>query len=140
MAFLVAFVGTILVAGAYWDTTVTVPVLAREVPELVEAGSPGLVMFGSNLSFGLFSLGWLLLGGSATDLYVSARCRRTAHGRVGSCVLPVSLHRHPFRLGGGLDGLELVVGEGHTGRVTRTRAMRVAQETISPKRSSPVRR
>src|SRR5215218_10965502 len=81
MAFLVAFVGTILVAGAYWDTTVTVPVLAREVPELVEAGSPGLVMFGSNLSFGLFSLGWLLLGGSATDLYVSARCRRTAHGR-----------------------------------------------------------
>ncbi len=73
-------------------------------------------------------------------VYVSARGRRTAHGQVGSCVLPVSLHCHPFRPGGGLDGFELVVGEGHTGRATRTRAMRVAQETISPKRSSPVRR
>jgi hypothetical protein len=62
VAFLVAFVGTMLVAGAYWDTTVTVPVLAREVPELGEAGPLGLVMFGSYLSFGLFSLGWLLLG------------------------------------------------------------------------------
>ena len=60
---MVAFVGTMLVAGAYWDTVLTIPVLAREVPELVEAGSPGLVMFGSNLSFDLFSLGWLLLGG-----------------------------------------------------------------------------
>jgi hypothetical protein len=30
---LVAFVGTMLVAGAYWDTTVTVPVLAREALE-----------------------------------------------------------------------------------------------------------
>ena len=62
MAVLVAFVGTVLVAGAYFYTTVTVPVLARKVPELVEAGSPRLVMFGSNLSFGLFSLGWLLFG------------------------------------------------------------------------------
>lgn len=140
VAFLVAFVDTVLVAGAYWDTTFAVPVLAREVPELVEAGPPGLVMFGSNLSFGLFSLGWLLLGGSAADLYVSARGRRTAYGRAGSGVLPVSLRCHPFRPGGGLDGLELVVREGRTGRATRTRAMRVAQETISPKRSSPVRR
>jgi hypothetical protein len=121
VAFLVAFVGTMLVAGAYWDTAFTVPVLAREVPELVEAGSPGLVMFG------LFSLGWLLLGGSAANLYVSTRGRRTAHGRVGYCVLPVSLHRHPFRPGGDLDGLELVVGKGRTGRATRTRAMRVAR-------------
>ena len=60
VAFLVAFVGTVLVAGAYWDMTFTVPALAREVPELVEAGPPGLVMFGNVLSFGLFSLGWLL--------------------------------------------------------------------------------
>jgi hypothetical protein len=33
VALLVAFVGTMLVAGAYWDTTVTVPVLAREALE-----------------------------------------------------------------------------------------------------------
>ncbi len=126
VAFLVAFVGTMLVAGAYWDTTVTVPVLAREVPELGEAGPLGLVMFGSYLSFGLFSLGWLLLGGSVADLYVSARGHRTAHGRAGSGVLPVSLRRHPFRPGGGLDGLELVVREERTPRAVRTRAMRVA--------------
>jgi len=62
VAFLVAFVGTVLVAGVSWGTTFIVPALAREVPELVEAGPPGLVMFGEVLSFGLFSLGWLLFG------------------------------------------------------------------------------
>lgn len=62
VAFLVAFVGTVLVAGSFWDTTFTVPALARQAPELVEAGPPGLVLFGIILSFVPFCLGWLLFG------------------------------------------------------------------------------
>jgi hypothetical protein len=80
-------------------------------------------MFGSNLSFGLFSLGWLLLG-EVLRTYTYPR-GAVVLLMVGSCVLPFSLHRHSFRLGGGLNGLELVVGEGRIGRATRTRAMRV---------------
>lgn len=113
MAFLVAFVGTILVAGAYWDTTVTVPVLAREVPELVEAGSPGLVMFGSNLSFGLFSLGWLLLGGGVLRTCMYPRGAAVLL-MVGSVLVffPFPFTVIPFGLAVAWMGLSLLSGRG----------------------------
>ncbi|CAN5452341.1 MAG: hypothetical protein ACR2N0_08265 [Rubrobacteraceae bacterium] len=60
--FLMAFVGTILVAGTFWDGTFITPALAADAPELLEAAPPALVMLGFNLSFALFSVGWLLLG------------------------------------------------------------------------------
>jgi hypothetical protein len=62
---LVAFVGTVLVAGACWEETFAVPVLAQEAPELYEAGPPTLVTLGFIISFGAFSLGWLLFGVAA---------------------------------------------------------------------------
>jgi hypothetical protein len=62
VAFVVAFVGTVLVAGSLWDSAFTVTALAGTAPELYEAGPPGLVLFGLVLSFVLFSLGWLLFG------------------------------------------------------------------------------
>lgn len=62
VAFVVAFVGTVLVAGSLWDSAFTVTALAGTAPELYEAELPGLVLFGLVLSFVLFSLGWLLFG------------------------------------------------------------------------------
>jgi hypothetical protein len=61
--FLIAFVGTVLVAGVFWDGVFVLPALAEDAPELLESGPPpALVNLGLNLSFALFSLGWLLLG------------------------------------------------------------------------------
>ena len=113
MAVLVAFVGTVLVAGAYWDTTVTVPVLAREVPELVEAGSPRLVMFGSNLSFGLFSLGWLLFGEAVRRTRTYPR-RAAVLLMVGSVLafFPFPFTAIPFGLAVAWMGLSLLSGRG----------------------------
>jgi hypothetical protein len=64
VGFLVAFVGTVLVAGAYWQQAFIVPDLAREVPELVETVPPALLV-GFFLSLVPFSLGWLLFGVAA---------------------------------------------------------------------------
>lgn len=60
--FLVALVGTVLVAGSSWEATFVLPPLARDVPEFVEAGLPALLTVGLVLSFIVFCLGWLLLG------------------------------------------------------------------------------
>jgi hypothetical protein len=60
--FLVAFVGTVLVAGANWDGAFTTPSLAQRAPQLLEAAPPAVYLFGQALSYGLFALGWLLLG------------------------------------------------------------------------------
>lgn len=63
--FLIALVGTVLVAGSSWEETFLLPVLARDVPGLVEAGEPALLTVGFTLSFIIFCLGWLLLGVAA---------------------------------------------------------------------------
>ena len=60
--FLVAFVGTALVVGPYWDTTFAVPAIARAAPELLNAGPPTSVLIGDVASFLLLAVGWLLLG------------------------------------------------------------------------------
>jgi hypothetical protein len=69
-------------------------------------------MFGSNLSFGLFSLGWLLLGGSAADLYVSARL--VVLLMVGSVLafFPFPFTAIPFGLAVAWIGLSLLSGRG----------------------------
>ncbi len=60
--FLIAFVGTILVSGVFWDGVFVLPALAEDAPELFGSSLPALVNFGLTLSFALFSLGWLLFG------------------------------------------------------------------------------
>ena len=60
--FIIAFVGTVLTAGNYWDSAFAVPALAKEAPALVEAGPPPLVMFGVVASLALLAIGWVLLG------------------------------------------------------------------------------
>lgn len=113
VAFLVAFVGTVLVAGQSWDQAFTVPALARLEPELVEAGPPGLVLFGILLSFAVFSVGWLLFGVAAL--------RTRAYPRVAAVVLmvgavlaffPVPFSTIPFGVAVAWMGLSLLSGSG----------------------------
>ncbi len=62
VGFLIAFLGTTLTMGAFWDSTFTPPALAEEYPALVEAGPPPFIEFGITVSFVLLTLGWLLFG------------------------------------------------------------------------------
>lgn len=74
VAFVVAFAGTVLVAGTFWDNTFTLTSIAELAPELYEAEIPGLVLFGIVLSFALFSLGWLLFGVAVLSTRAAPAC------------------------------------------------------------------
>lgn len=66
IAFLVAFIGTVLVSGLQWSAAFIVPWLARAAPEvaqeLLDTEAPGVAAAGYILSFALLALGWLLFG------------------------------------------------------------------------------
>lgn len=58
VGFVVAFIGTVLVAGFFWTSAFIAPLLAVEAPELLAVRSlPGFFR-----SFIVFGLGWLLFG------------------------------------------------------------------------------
>jgi hypothetical protein len=58
VGFVVAFIGTVLVAGFFWTSAFVAPILALEAPELLAVRSlPGFFR-----SFIVFALGWLLFG------------------------------------------------------------------------------
>jgi hypothetical protein len=61
VAFLLALFGTMLVAGDVWFETFVVPMVAQGAPELVGTFHP-LFITGALLTFGSFSLGWVLFG------------------------------------------------------------------------------
>ncbi len=62
LGFVVAFIGTTLVAGAFWAQEFFVPAVAKVAPELLDNELPGWLNFGFSMSFSLFALGWLLFG------------------------------------------------------------------------------
>lgn len=59
IAFLLALFGTMLVAGDVWFEAFVVPMVAQGAPELVGTSHP-LFIIGALLTFGSFSLGWVL--------------------------------------------------------------------------------
>lgn len=62
IAFLVAFLGTALVVGAFWTQAFVAPTIAEVNPEFLNEEPAGRLGFGFMLSFSLASLGWLLFG------------------------------------------------------------------------------
>ena len=62
IGFLVAFLGTTLVAGDWWYEGLVVPWLADVAPQVVEGGAAGSVLAGGITGFSLFALGWVLFG------------------------------------------------------------------------------
>ncbi len=64
VGFALAFAGQVLAAGGGWVGAFIQPALAQEAPELLLTEPPGIVIFGQILTFGLLTLGWLILGAS----------------------------------------------------------------------------
>ena len=62
VGFLIAFVGSALAVGAFWDVTFVPPALARDAPELLGTDPPPIILVANSASFALLALGWLLLG------------------------------------------------------------------------------
>jgi hypothetical protein len=62
IAFLVALIGTVMVAGLQWSAAFIGPWLAEVAPELLDTEPSGVLTAGFMLSFALLALGWLLFG------------------------------------------------------------------------------
>lgn len=62
VGFLVAVLGTMLLAGYWWWEAFAVPYAAEQVPALVAATPTGRLLAGRTVSFGVFALGWVLFG------------------------------------------------------------------------------
>ncbi len=119
VGFLVAFLGTALVAGVSWGDVFVVPILADAAPEVLDAGPP----LGIILSFGVFTVGWVLFGLATLRARVYPRVAavllmvggRAAHGRRGARVLPAVPQYRGVRRGRSLARLDPLHGEGRFG-------------------------
>src|SRR5215204_3543526 len=81
--FVVAFIGTVLVAGFFWSSAFVAPILAVEAPQLLAVRSlPGFFR-----SFIVFGLGWLLFG--VATLRAGIYPRAPAVLLIGGAVLTV---------------------------------------------------
>lgn len=74
IAFLMAFTGTVLVAGAEWSAAFIAPWLTEIAPpELLDAEPSAIVVVGVVLTFILFGLGWFLFGLASLQTKVPSR-------------------------------------------------------------------
>jgi hypothetical protein len=62
VGFLVAVLGTMLLAGAWWLEALAVPSAATKAPALVAEPPTGRLLAGAVVSFGGFAVGWVLFG------------------------------------------------------------------------------
>lgn len=62
ISFLVAFIGTVMLAGVQWSAAFIGPWLAGVAPELLDSEPSAVLIAGIMLSFVLLALGWLLFG------------------------------------------------------------------------------
>jgi hypothetical protein len=62
IGFLVAFLGTLLVAGDWWFETFAAPWLADVAPQALEGTPSGTLIAGGVTGFALFAIGWVLFG------------------------------------------------------------------------------
>lgn len=62
IAYLVAALGTLLVAGDWWYEAFVGPLLSANAPELLRTAPSGSILIGAGTTFGSFALGWVLFG------------------------------------------------------------------------------
>ena len=60
--YLVAFLGTLLVAGDWWFESFIAPRIAATAPEVMTGAITGSLLVGAAATFGLFAIGWITFG------------------------------------------------------------------------------
>lgn len=73
IGFLVAFFGTVMIAGSDWSAAFFGPWVAEAAPELLEAEPSGAITAGFILTLVLFALGYLLFGLASLQAQVLPR-------------------------------------------------------------------
>jgi hypothetical protein len=86
IGYVIAFLGTLLVAGDWWFEAFAIPMIATEAPEFLDLPPSGLVLAGVITTVGLYTVGWTLFAVAAL--------------RARICPLPAAL----LLLAGGLAG------------------------------------
>jgi uncharacterized membrane protein (DUF485 family) len=62
VGYLVAALGTLLLAGDWWYETFVTPLIVAQAPELLNTAPGGSILIGAAATFGSFALGWVLFG------------------------------------------------------------------------------
>ncbi len=62
VGFLVAALGTVLLAGDWWYETFVAPAIRAQAPEILNTAPSGVILIGAALTFVSFALGWVLFG------------------------------------------------------------------------------
>jgi hypothetical protein len=62
VGYLVALLGTTLVAGDWWYEAFIVPVLRDQAPALLATAPSGSIVVGAAVTVGTFAVGWLIFG------------------------------------------------------------------------------
>ena len=62
IGYVIAFLGTLMVAGDWWFEAFVVPTIATEAPEVLGLPPSGSVLVGAIATVGLYSVGWTVFG------------------------------------------------------------------------------
>ena len=62
IGYLVAFLGTLLVAGDWWFESFIMPQIAAVAPQVMTGAITGSLLVGGVATFGLFAVGWIIFG------------------------------------------------------------------------------
>ena len=62
VGYVVAFIGTVLVAGDWWFESFIAPQIAAVAPQVMTGAIAGSMAVGAAATFGLFSVGWTIFG------------------------------------------------------------------------------
>jgi hypothetical protein len=73
VGYLVAALGTLLVAGDWWYEAFVAPLIAAGAPELLKTAPSGSILIGAAATFGSFALGWVLFGIASYRAHVVPR-------------------------------------------------------------------
>ena len=60
--YLIAFLGTLLIAGDWWFESFIAPQIAAVAPEVMSGAITGSMAVGAAATFGLFAVGWTVFG------------------------------------------------------------------------------
>jgi hypothetical protein len=109
VGYLIAFLGTLMVAGDWWYETFIGPTLRDRVPEILQEAQPGLALFGAFVTSAAFAVGWLIFGFSSYRARVfpqGASILMMLGGLAGAVALVVG-SQIPLALAVGWIGLSL---------------------------------
>jgi uncharacterized membrane protein (DUF485 family) len=62
IGYLIAFLGTLMIAGDWWFESFIAPQLAAVAPEVMSGAITGSMAIGAAATFGLFAVGWIVFG------------------------------------------------------------------------------